>query len=259
VCLLSFFVVWGATATSIIHHRIIVHLPESSSVSQSQATMNGDDIKAAIEAKGNEIKDLKAAKPPTMKEDLKPLVADLLALKVSYKEVTGLDFDPPKAKKASNDDEEGETKSGDAEAGDGEKISKNALKKAEKNKLKAAKEKKEVAPKPAGEKKEKKPKKEKVEEVIPVDNTAVGDKKITDGEFPSAYHPLYVEAAWQSWWEKSGYYGADAADALGKSADEKFVIVIPPPNVTGSLHLGHALTSAIEDTIVRWNRMRGTE
>lgn len=35
------------------------------------------------------------------------------------------------------------------------------------------------------------------------------------------------------------------------------MIVIPPPNVTGNLHLGHALTNAIEDTIVRWHRMRG--
>lgn len=216
--------------------------------------MNADDIKAAVEAKANEIKDLKAAKPATLKDDLKPLVADLLALKATYKEVTGEDFDPPKPKKSSADDID--EKSGDVDDGDGEKLSKNALKKMEKNKLKAAKEKKEVVAKPAGEKKEKK-KKEKVQEDVPVDNTIAGQKKVTDGDFPSAYHPLYVEAAWQSWWEKSGYYGADASDALRKSDEEKFVIVIPPPNVTGSLHLGHALTSAIEDTIVRWNRMRG--
>mmetsp|Transcript_12904 Transcript_12904/g.17693 ORF Transcript_12904/g.17693 Transcript_12904/m.17693 type:complete len:1013 (+) Transcript_12904:198-3236(+) len=42
-----------------------------------------------------------------------------------------------------------------------------------------------------------------------------------------------------------------------KSASDKFVMVIPPPNVTGSLHLGHALTTAIEDTITRWHRMKG--
>ena len=74
---------------------------------------------------------------------------------------------------------------------------------------------------------------------------------------PSAYQPGYVEAAWQDWWEAAGYYTADAATAAATPADQKFVMVIPPPNVTGSLHLGHALTSAIQDTLTRWHRMRG--
>lgn len=74
---------------------------------------------------------------------------------------------------------------------------------------------------------------------------------------PSAYQPRYVEAAWQDWWEAAGYYTADAAQAAATPADKKFVMVIPPPNVTGSLHLGHALTSAIQDTLTRWHRMRG--
>ena len=43
------------------------------------------------------------------------------------------------------------------------------------------------------------------------------------------------------------------------SPEEKFIIMIPPPNVTGSLHLGHALTGSIEDTLTRWNRMCGKE
>ena len=73
-----------------------------------------------------------------------------------------------------------------------------------------------------------------------------------------AYHPAAVEAAWQDWWEASGYYSCDPADADGKKPDEdKFVMVIPPPNVTGSLHLGHALTAAVEDTLTRWHRMLG--
>jgi valyl-tRNA synthetase len=42
-----------------------------------------------------------------------------------------------------------------------------------------------------------------------------------------------------------------------RTQDEKFVMVIPPPNVTGSLHLGHALTAAVEDTLTRWHRMKG--
>ena len=45
--------------------------------------------------------------------------------------------------------------------------------------------------------------------------------------------------------------------ALQASQEDKFVMVIPPPNVTGSLHLGHALTNAVEDTLTRWHRMNG--
>ena len=72
-----------------------------------------------------------------------------------------------------------------------------------------------------------------------------------------AYHPKAVEAAWQDWWEASGFYSCDPKYAEGKPDDEKFVMVIPPPNVTGSLHLGHALTAAVEDTLTRWHRMQG--
>jgi valyl-tRNA synthetase len=72
-----------------------------------------------------------------------------------------------------------------------------------------------------------------------------------------AYHPAAVEAAWQDWWEEAGFYKGDPSAALGKPDDEKFVMVIPPPNVTGSLHLGHALTAAVEDTLTRWHRMLG--
>lgn len=55
-----------------------------------------DEITAAINAKGEEIKLLKAAKPETLKDDLVPLIADLLALKLSFKEATGEDFGGPK-------------------------------------------------------------------------------------------------------------------------------------------------------------------
>ena len=71
------------------------------------------------------------------------------------------------------------------------------------------------------------------------------------------YFPKAVEAAWDAWWENQGYYTADAEKAAQAPEEDKFVLVIPPPNVTGSLHLGHALTVAIEDTLVRWNRMKG--
>ena len=75
--------------------------------------------------------------------------------------------------------------------------------------------------------------------------------------FADAYYPTAVEAGWQEWWEAAGYYKGNPEYAMGKSTDEKFVMVIPPPNVTGSLHLGHALTAAVEDTLTRWHRMKG--
>jgi valyl-tRNA synthetase len=66
------------------------------------------------------------------------------------------------------------------------------------------------------------------------------------------YHPKVVEASWYEWWEKCEYFKAQNG-----TDKPKFVIVIPPPNVTGTLHLGHALTNAVQDTIVRWKKMSG--
>jgi len=100
------------------------------------------------------------------------------------------------------------------------------------------------------EEKEKKPKKEKEAEQTFEDKTTPGDKKSL-AEFPPTYQPRYVEAAWQAWWEKSGFYTPSVEAALAKGPEDKFVMVIPPPNVTGSLHLGHALTTAVEDTLTR--------
>ncbi|KAI9070903.1 hypothetical protein K1719_047133 [Acacia pycnantha] len=66
------------------------------------------------------------------------------------------------------------------------------------------------------------------------------------------YSPRAVEKSWYEWWEKTGFFVADA-----NSSKPPFVIVLPPPNVTGALHIGHALTAAIEDTMIRWRRMSG--
>lgn len=86
-----------------------------------------------------------------------------------------------------------------------------------------------------------------------------GEKKDLSGPMPDSYSPDYVEAAWYSWWEKSGFFKPEinCPDLTKENPKGKFTMVIPPPNVTGSLHLGHALTVAIEDCIIRWNRMRG--
>eukprot|EP00978_Attheya_sp_CCMP212_P004890 scaffold10708_cov50-Attheya_sp.AAC.9 len=136
-----------------------------------------------------------------------------------------------------------------------EKLSKNAMKK----QLKGNKKDKKVKPQWGDgndKKKEKKAPPPKAPEFV--NRTPKGEKKdLSKIPMADAYHPKAVEAAWQDWWEASGYYSCDPALAEGKSDDEKFVMVIPPPNVTGSLHLGHALTAAVEDTLTRWHRMKG--
>lgn len=82
--------------------------------------------------------------------------------------------------------------------------------------------------------------------------TPPGDKKDYSGDMPKAYDPKFVEAAVYPWWEGSGFFKPE-----DDSDREKFTIVIPPPNVTGQLHVGHALMLALEDLIVRWHRMSG--
>ena len=89
-----------------------------------------------------------------------------------------------------------------------------------------------------------------------VNKTPAGEKKILEPEMEGSYKPMAVEAAWYEWWEKSGFFKPEVNAGKGKG---QFVMVIPPPNVTGYLHLGHALTNSIQDSIVRWHRMRGEE
>ena len=76
---------------------------------------------------------------------------------------------------------------------------------------------------------------------------------------PDAYSPQYVESAWYSWWEKSGFFKPEYGRKNIKDIPEEgvFTMVIPPPNVTGKLHLGHALTNSVEDALTRYNRMCG--
>ena len=67
------------------------------------------------------------------------------------------------------------------------------------------------------------------------------------------YDPSAVEARWQETWEAEGLYAAGA----GARGDDTYVICVPPPNVTGGLHMGHALNGSLQDVLVRWHRMRG--
>ncbi|MGB6000375.1 MAG: class I tRNA ligase family protein, partial [Thermoanaerobaculia bacterium] len=72
------------------------------------------------------------------------------------------------------------------------------------------------------------------------------------GEIPKAYDPSKVEGTLYQFWLDSGHF-APRIDP-GK---QPFCIIMPPPNVTGELHLGHALTVTMEDCLIRWHRMRG--
>ena len=69
-----------------------------------------------------------------------------------------------------------------------------------------------------------------------------------------SYDPLAVESDWYEEWEEASYFHADET-----SDREPFTIVIPPPNVTGSLHMGHALFVTLQDLLIRWKRMEGYE
>ena len=75
---------------------------------------------------------------------------------------------------------------------------------------------------------------------------------LTVMELPDRYCPNDVEGSLYSWWEESGYFKAEDV-----STKPPFCILLPPPNVTGTLHLGHALNHSIQDCLIRWKRMNG--
>jgi valyl-tRNA synthetase len=75
---------------------------------------------------------------------------------------------------------------------------------------------------------------------------------VPEANLPKIYDPEGTESRWQQAWESSGAFHPDPA-----APGEPFSVVIPPPNVTGSLHMGHAFNTALIDTIVRFQRLRG--
>ncbi|KAE8965427.1 hypothetical protein PR001_g28739, partial [Phytophthora rubi] len=141
------------------------------------------------------------------------------------------------------------------------KLSKNALKKAQRaEKNGGAKPKKEKDPNRWAPKSDKKKKSADIPKPAApafVNRTLKGEKKAMAEPMLAAYDPVAVEAAWQDWWEASGFFSCSDDKIRAAAAHERFVMVIPPPNVTGSLHLGHALTVAIQDALTRWHRMLG--
>ena len=72
--------------------------------------------------------------------------------------------------------------------------------------------------------------------------------------FDQPYDPALVEPRWYAYWEQHGVFATSDSPS---DARPTYVVPMPPPNVTGSLHMGHALMTTLEDVLVRWHRMRG--
>lgn len=73
-----------------------------------------------------------------------------------------------------------------------------------------------------------------------------------ENNIPKVYDPAAVEKKWYAYWMKQGYFHQE----VDKSRPP-FSVVIPPPNITGKLHMGHALDNTLQDILVRWHRMMG--
>ena len=71
-------------------------------------------------------------------------------------------------------------------------------------------------------------------------------------QLDKTYNSQSVEAHWSQFWIDEGYFHASV-----DQSSSAYTIVIPPPNVTGSLHIGHALTYTLQDILIRWRRMQG--
>jgi valyl-tRNA synthetase len=73
-----------------------------------------------------------------------------------------------------------------------------------------------------------------------------------DISLPKGYEPAAIEQATYEFWEDGGFFASEDV-----SEKEPYCIVLPPPNVTGALHMGHALTATVQDMLIRWRRMQG--
>ncbi|NQT51366.1 class I tRNA ligase family protein, partial [bacterium] len=71
-------------------------------------------------------------------------------------------------------------------------------------------------------------------------------------DLPTRYDPSAAEKRWYAYWEENGHFAADPDPSR-----TPYTIVIPPPNVTGVLTLGHVLNNTLQDILIRWRRMQG--
>ncbi|GAB6138871.1 valine--tRNA ligase [Halanaerobaculum tunisiense] len=77
---------------------------------------------------------------------------------------------------------------------------------------------------------------------------------MSEEELATTYNPDQVEEKWYTYWQENGYFEAEVNEDK-----ESFTVMMPPPNVTGQLHIGHALDMTFQDILIRWKRMQGYE
>lgn len=77
-------------------------------------------------------------------------------------------------------------------------------------------------------------------------------------EMPKSYDPESLEKEWCKWWDENS---SDVLSKINERSDKtkRFAMILPPPNITGKLHIGHALTITLEDALVRWRIMCGDD
>ncbi len=76
-------------------------------------------------------------------------------------------------------------------------------------------------------------------------------------DLPKAYEPNEIEERWAEYWVREQLFDVPAGDEATRAEKKKFVMLLPPPNVTGRLHMGHMLNQTEMDILTRWHRMRG--
>jgi valyl-tRNA synthetase len=76
-------------------------------------------------------------------------------------------------------------------------------------------------------------------------------------DLPKAYDPTAIEDQWAEYWVRENLFAQPTPDPSAPKQGEPFVILLPPPNVTGNLHMGHMFEHAESDILIRWHRMRG--
>jgi valyl-tRNA synthetase len=79
------------------------------------------------------------------------------------------------------------------------------------------------------------------------------NKSTPTKELAKSFDPKAIESQWYAFWETKGYYGA----GLDSTKQDNFCILLPPPNVTGTLHMGHGFNQTLMDALTRYHRMRG--
>ena len=84
-------------------------------------------------------------------------------------------------------------------------------------------------------------------------NTANTTPRAQAHELAKSFDPKTIDSKWYEFWERSGYYAA----GLDPSKKDNFCILLPPPNVTGTLHMGHGFNQTLMDALTRYHRMRG--